>query len=174
MKAYFVTNKRGYSRFFRWLFNTDTSHVGLGFHAHCREFVVDANKPYGKHYMLSQWKKKYDIIVTMDISTPQDVEDLIYDNAINTIVNVDYDMGAYIYGAVRGFLYKFLKVPYPKKNAWSSPDKWCCTEIFEAIKPEFKSVGIDIDDLQFDAMTPEMVEIELRKRTENMPNVLWY
>lgn len=174
MKVYFVTNEQKYSRFFRWLFNTNTSHVGLGFHTQCREFVVDANKPYGKHYLLSQWQRKYDIIVTMDVVIPQEEEDLIYDTSINTIVNVDYDMGAYIYGAIWGFLYKFLKIPYPTKNAWSSPNKWCCTEIFKAIESGLKQIGIDIHDLQFDAMTPEMIEIELRKRTKDMSNVSWY
>lgn len=173
MKAYFVTNDQRYSRFFLWLFNTNTSHLGLGFHIGKYDFVVDANKPVGKHYLLRGWLIKYRIVVTMDIDISPELESKFYDLAINNIVNMPYDMGAYYYGAVRGFLNKFLGVPYPKTNAWSSPDKWCCTEIFTALKDAFTEMGIDLSGLVFDAMTPEMIEKELRLRTAHMENVVW-
>jgi len=148
--------------------------MGLGFKIGNFDFTVDANKPYGKHYLLQQWLMKYKVIVTMDIELEQEIEDRIYNTAINRIVNVAYDMGAYNYGAFRGFLKKFFKVPFPKTNAFSDPNRWCCTEIFSAVKDELTSVGIDSARLHFDAMTPEMIEKEMRIRTVNLPNVKWY
>lgn len=174
MKVYFVTNDKLYSKFFLWLFNTNTSHMGLGFNIGNLDFVVDANKPYGKHYLLQQWLLKYKIIVTVEIELAPEIEDRIYNTAINRIVNVPYDMVAYNYGAFRGFMKKFFNYPYPKTNAFSDPDKWCCTEIFAAIKDELASIGIDVTGLNFDALTPEMIEKEIRIRTANLPNVKWY
>jgi hypothetical protein len=173
MKAYFVTNDQRYSRFFLWLLNTNTSHTGIGFSVNGYDFVVDCNKPYGKHYLLKQWLMKYRIVVTMDVKIDEETERNIYNLAINRVVNKPYDMGAYYYGAYRGFLKKFLGIPFPKTNAWSVPDKWCCTELYTALADAFNDIGIPLDGLVFDALTPEMIEMELRSRTSHMENVTW-
>ncbi len=174
MKVYFVTNGRAYSKFFLKLFKTTISHIGFGFSVNGYDFVIDANKPYGKHYLLKQWLLKYKIIKQVDIALLPHIEQGIYNTCIDKIVGISYNMGAYKYAAVCVILNRFFKIRLPTVNKWSEKDKLCCTEIFEIVKPVFFELGLNINDLCFDALLPDTILLELKNRAKGMNNVVFY
>ncbi len=174
MKVYFVTNDQAYSKFFLKLFKTSSSHIGFGFSIDGYDYVIDANKPYGKLCLLKQWLLKYKIVKYIDISLPIEVEKGLYSKCVDGIVGIPYDMGAYKYGVLCRMLYLLFNKPYPKVNKWSCPDKLCCTEIFNVVKTDFSDIGLDISDLLFDTLLPDTICSILVNRAQPLENITFY
>lgn len=173
MKICWVTNEVWFSKMLRFLFNESVSHVGVMFEIDGIKTAIDLNKPTGTLWSARYWLHKYSIVWEVELKLPHDKEVELYKTCEEYAVLRPYDMGGYYYGMLWGLLHKFLKIPFPKYNKWSSHTGSMCQEILVPILQHeiIKKTGVKADILDFTAMTPEMTFDYMQKLTHD--NDLW-
>jgi len=135
---------------------SEVSHIGLGF-LDDKKIVLDATKPYSKIYHLDHWKTKYEIVHTINIPLPKDIEDIAYKVAVDYCMLKPYDWGAYYYAWVCGLRRYFFKIKVPTVNKYALEHGLWCTEVIRPLKHILKNEGLDYTDINLSATTPQMV-----------------
>jgi hypothetical protein len=174
MDVYLTTNEKYYSKLFRWLSKEPVSHIGLGFFRKSMGLVADCTKPFGKIYHIKQWKAKYQLKFFMRIDMSVEDELKAYKCAANHSILVRYDWGAYYYGFLMLFRRYLFGIPLPKSNSWQTKEDRICTEIMAPLMDILKKYGIDMEGVDFAAITPFELAKELKKRSEGVEGVRWY
>jgi len=178
MRICWVTNEKYYSKLLRFLFNNDTSHVGVMFDINGIELVTDINRPFGKVWDNNYWLYKYTVVWSMEVLLSDKEEIELYHTCRKYCVLREYDMGAYYYGMLAGLRLKFLKIPLPKVNKWSLNTGSTCQEvltplvqsdIIRHVEPRLAS----IDPTRFSECTPDMVMNIMKTATKGNPRIHW-
>jgi len=157
MRILYAKNNKYYSKLMMKVEGSPVSHVGILFFNDSLDIVIDCTKPYGKRYPLEAWVKKYEIVLIQEIPMVPRFERDCMEKVRKACVGTPYDWGAYWYAWCWGLRHLITKEPYPDRNKWATEGGMWCSEIFNPIKPELKSLGIDITDVHLDAKTPWMV-----------------
>jgi hypothetical protein len=175
MKIHWVTNEQRYSKFFRFLFGEQTSHVGAEFSIGGAEMAIDLNKPYGTLWDMGYWRSKYNIVWSCEIPLSSDEEWQVFNDCRKYAVLRKYDMNGYYYGIWRGILKKFFGRPLPSVNKWAANTGSMCQEIVVPVTQSNPIVarGIAIDLMHTTAKTPDMVIKIMKKATAHRPDVKW-
>lgn len=153
----------------RWLTKTDCSHLAIVFDD---KFVIQANLlGVGMDYFPT-FSKKQIIVHSVEIGTTLEGEDRIWSDLLDLCGGKDYDVKALIYDGWRYALKRFFKIPLPKKNKWSSPNKYLCTrmvlvlDIYLKEHFEYLSYGLaGIGDI--DMMEPSTIISLIASHTAN-------
>jgi len=164
MKFLFSTNEKWYSKAHRYITGEPFTHVGILFFEGGANIVVECTKPAGKASHADHWNKKYQTVEKIDFPLLPRDETHAYADCIFDSLDVPYDWGAYYYAWIAGLKKYLFNCPYPEKNKWSGNGRWC-TEVAGSVAPYLKGFyGVDISDLQLDAMTPYMLYKALKVR----------
>jgi hypothetical protein len=131
MKIFFSTSGAAVSKLIRWTFKEDVSHCGILFDSkllfHSSLFGVDLQGIYA-------FEKKSRIIYSIDIPMSLQAEEAIYQGLLQHYEGKSYDYRAFAYFAWRGFLYRFLGIDFPSRNAWQRPDDFLCDGFVAILK----------------------------------------
>lgn len=176
MKVCWVTNEKGYSRLYRWLFGEDASHVGSVFTFDGYAIAVDLNRPFGRIWDIHHWLHKYTIIWSMEIKLAEEEEMTMYKTCRDYAVMRQYDMSGYYFGVVAGLKHRLFGMKIPKVNAWSKGTGSMCQEI---VVPVFQHeiikniVGDVLPATGNDGRTLATIRDILHKATKDNPRVDW-
>lgn len=124
--------------FIRWLVREPASHLIFVFndvhviHSSLFGVQMDFYKTYRKHI------KEVD---SVDVHMPLVIEDLLWQRIMLLHDDTGYDYKNLFYAFWRAILWRFLKIPPPRRNKWDSPNLVICTEMYNVLRglaPELK------------------------------------
>jgi len=159
----------------RYLFNEDTSHVGLLFNFDNINLACDVNNPTGSVYDSKFWLHKYTVIHQVELSLSHNKEIALYKECAEYCVLRKYDFNGYLYGLIWGLLHKFFKIKMPTYNKWSNHTGSMCHEVVvPVLKSQIvKDTGINSPVLDFSNVTPDKVADFMMELTKGNPQWVW-
>lgn len=177
MKLCWVTNQKKYSKFFRYLFNEDASHMGVVFDINGVDLVVDLNRPYGTLWDFNYWQIRYTVVRYMEVELGEEEEFELFKSCKEYAVLRQYDMSGYYYGMIRGLLRRIFNIPLPIENKWSDGSGSMCQQIIIPLMnhPVFKNKIPQLGLVPNTATkSPKNIQNILEQATQNSESVKWY
>jgi len=177
MKLCWVTNQKKYSKFFRYLFNEDASHMGVVFDISDVDLVVDLNRPYGTLWDFNYWQRRYEVVRYMEVDLSDEEEFELFKSCKEYAILRKYDMSGYYYGMICGLLHKIFGIPFPYENKWSNGSGGMCQQIIIPLMnhPVFKNKIPHLGFIQnTSARSPKNIQNILEQATKDNEYVNWY
>ena len=120
MKICWLTNDKWYSKLLRFIFNEESSHVGVIFNIDGIEIAMDITKPHGDIYSAKSWFSKYRLLYQVELKLTHDQEIEVFKECETFCVMKKYDFPGYIYGMIYGLLRKLHIIKMlPVENRWA-------------------------------------------------------
>jgi hypothetical protein len=152
MKLLFVKANKVGSRIIRWGLKSNCSHFAVCFDED-EEGGGIVFHSYGSGPQLGWFEDfldNYEVVYALSFKTemPLAEEESIYKGLIRQYRKQWYDYAALCWWVWRGILFRFFKVPFPAKNAWSKNGYALCTALaggFKWIDAWAKETGTDLE-----------------------------
>lgn len=144
MKIIWVRSDLPLSLLIRWGLGENSSHVGLLFDD---KLFFNSELTGCKPLWFKSYLKTRSIVYQIEYDFSLEQEEKIYQSVIDVNDGKGYDIFALFYFIWRGFLFKYFKIPFPKKNRWSVSGKFICTGLLSDLPKELfpELQGIDLD-----------------------------
>ena len=140
MKIVFTTNKKFWSKAFKYLTGHPVSHLGFVFNINDNLLTIDCSTDGGRIMTFEKFSSINFPVYEINLDRSIDLEIELFKSAL-FLVGKPYDMPAYVYGIWRGILFRLFNIKAPKKNLLSKQNLYCCTEILlpidDILKREF-------------------------------------
>lgn len=157
MKLVWVKGNKALSKFIMWGLKEPVSHFAIIFDD---KIVFHSDLLGVRLAWLPSFMETHEIVFSMDFpeATLEDQEG-IYQNIITKFDGKPYDYKAFLYFAWRGMLWRFLKKPFPAKNAWGSANGFLCTEMATVLPDHI--VPKEVKEKDIAMMSPYRLWLEM-------------
>ena len=147
MKLIWTKSSALLSKAVRWGLGHDCSHFAIVFNSPAGGLMFEANL-LGTHprFFKTALAHGMEVVHELDLPISVEEENSVWDHVVDALDNKEYDYKGFLYFAVRGFLWRFFRVPFPTKNKWAQRKTYLCVAIFNAVKKYtvLKDVEMDI------------------------------
>lgn len=131
MKLIWTKSSLPASKCIRCVTGEDCSHFAIVFESSAKGLMFHSNF-LGVHPQFFQTAlKSMEIVHEISIPTSLEIEDVIWDRAVNFYDGKDYDYLGALYLGYRKILARLFKIKMPEKNPLASADKYFCDELYE-------------------------------------------
>lgn len=144
MRIIFTANNSILSKAIRWTFREPASHVALVFDND--KWLVHSNLLGVNIRLFLPFMRGQRVVDSIAYSIPLEAEEQIFQAAIASTSELDYDWPGFFYFAWRGFLFRILGAPMPKHNPWGRASLQLCTEMVGRVPARITGIpeGLDL------------------------------
>lgn len=133
MKLIWTRSIKPLSVFIRHLTGEDCSHFAFVFETEYGGEMFESNL-LGTHIrFFKNAKKHFEIVHQIDLPLDRETEDVLWERIIDKYDDKPYDFKGALYLGWRLLLWRSLRFPIPKINAWSNSNAFYCDEIYDAL-----------------------------------------
>lgn len=144
MRLIWTKSKLPLSVLIRWGLSEPVSHFGIVFD----NGIVFHSNLLGTHVeWFGTFAKHCEIVYSVECQMELLDEEAVYRDILDTYDDKGYDYCAFAYFCLRGFMRKFLRIPFPEKSAWTDKDKFLCTELAGTLPESIIGAQIKAEDL---------------------------
>lgn len=131
MRMVWTKSKLPVSLLIRAITGEEASHFSIVFESAAKGLMFESNL-LGTHPKFFRTALKSLVVVQeKKFEVPIEVEDAIWDLVVQKYDGKSYDIKGALYLGWRILLQRAFKIPRPKVNAWGSPDRFFCNEVYE-------------------------------------------
>lgn len=133
------------SKFIRFGLKTDCSHFALVFNSPAGGLMFESNL-LGTHPKFFKTALKHMTIVhEIDVLLPVEIENQIWDIVVDRYDDEPYNFKGFLYFCWRGFLKRFLGIPFPMKGLYDRSNGDLCVEVYKALTDAGVMPDLNID-----------------------------
>jgi len=131
MKLVWTKSKLPASVLIRAITGEDCSHFAIVFESSAKGLMFHSNFLGVHPQFYTTALKSMEVVHEMDIPVTLEIEDIIWDRAVQMYDGKSYDYLGAIYIGYRKLLSRLFGIEKPKTNPLASADKFYCDEIYE-------------------------------------------
>lgn len=163
MTLIWTKSKQPLSVAIRGILQEPVSHFGIVFD----NGIVFHSNLLGSHVeWYGTFKKKCDIVYSLEFNLKLEQEEQVYQDILNTYDDKPYDFGALFYFAFRAIISRITGKGLPKTNEFQSADKFLCTELAGCLPDYIVSKDIKSQDLSIVTPYGLYLQISAENQTE--------